>query len=800
MSFTRDTIRQDNICLIWIDDMIDIFTWRDAFGVTIQTPNIDRLMAEGIRFANAYATIPLCAPCRAEVATGLSPFVTGLVDLNRFWRDVLPPTASWVHDLRRAGFHTFTTGKTDANYKPMPEDYRRLLFHEDVPAEETGKRRKVHAYLDTGPGVAGVNHPDDDGAYDHTFYDHSVAQNAIDFLGRADPARRHLIQLGFKHPHYNLTCPDRFYQMYDPAQIVWPRSAHPDDYHGPQPGMAVYEMAYIVNGYWTPEKAGDEAWRQVVRGYFAACSHVDHEIGRFLDALRGSPLGRNTTVILVSDNGFNLGTHDSFHKMSQWDSAAHIPLGLWHAAMPGGQVVDCPVSLHNLPKTIMDLAGLPPRPDWTSGQSLLPLIDPCFGSYDREQSPLTAVFGTLSLRPSVPGHEHLRYIRYPNGEEHVYDVVRDPGETTNLAGGPEMDFLRAELVRAAARLGLDLSGMEQPDSGLNALMAMDGTVALKGPPADSHFWAYGTAADHVSPGRGERNALWYLGGPDGHVLRVPPGIGTVRIGTVRARDEAAGHAARAYEVVAHPESRITFEASERVAVHVRGSDRGDRMFGPVYAGAVFEGGSGGDLMVAVSTRRNDRHRFYGGAGDDTLIGNAGRATLDGGAGDDVIIGGTGFNRIYGGPGNDSITDGDRSSIIHTGPGRNTVTAGTGAHVFHVGPGDNRITGGPGGVTYHIAWGGVCRITDWRAGDRIVLQDWPGVPRILVEAGDTLITLGLSAVVLEGVVEADLSPDALVVEATPEANRKPSRAKKAGASVPTDRDLADLTASDEPEEE
>ena len=51
MSFTRDTIRQDNICLIWIDDMIDIFTWRDAFGVTIQTPNIDRLMAEGIRFA-----------------------------------------------------------------------------------------------------------------------------------------------------------------------------------------------------------------------------------------------------------------------------------------------------------------------------------------------------------------------------------------------------------------------------------------------------------------------------------------------------------------------------------------------------------------------------------------------------------------------------------------------------------------------------------------------------------------------------------------------------------------------------
>jgi hypothetical protein len=120
-----------------------------------------------------------------------------------------------------------------------------------------------------------------------------VAQNAIDFLGRADPSRRTLIQLGFKHPHYNLICPDRFYAQYDPARIRWPDIAHADDYHGPQPGFAVYEAAYIANGQWTPEKAGDEAWRQVVRAYFAACSHVDHEIGRFLDALDASPFGRD---------------------------------------------------------------------------------------------------------------------------------------------------------------------------------------------------------------------------------------------------------------------------------------------------------------------------------------------------------------------------------------------------------------------------------------------------------------------------------------------------------------------------
>ncbi|OIQ06802.1 MAG: sulfatase [Rhodobacteraceae bacterium CG2_30_10_405] len=777
MGFDPDTARAGNICVIWIDDMIDVFTWRKAFGVTIQTPNIDRLMADGTRFANAYATVPLCAPCRAELATGLSPFRTGLVDLNRFWRDVLPPTASWAFDLRRAGFRTFTTGKTDANYKPMPRDYSRILFHEDAEAVEKGRRRGAHDYLDKGPGITGINHPEDDGSCDHTFYDHSVAQNAIDYLTRADPARRHLIQLGFKHPHYNLVCPDRFYQMYDAAAIRWPTCAHPEDQFGPQPGMAVYEAAYIANGQWTPEKAGDEAWRQVVRGYFAACSHVDFEIGRFMDALRASRLGQNTTVLLLSDNGFNLGTHDSFHKMSQWDSAAHVPLGIWHAAMPGGQVVDLPVSLHNVPKTILDLAGLPPRPDWVSGQSLLPLIDPGFGAYDDTKSPLTAVFGTLSVRPSVPGLTQYRYFRHPNGEEHVYDVIADPGETTNLAGnlagGPQTAALRAELVAAGLELGLDLRGLGRPADGVNAMLAMDGSVVLAGGNGDNNYWAYGAAAEHINEHPdGGHDTLWYLAGPDGHTLQVPANIETVRIGTVVSRSEADRTSGKVLRIVAHPDSAITFESSERVPVHVTGSNAGDVMTGPVYAGATFAGGAGNDRLIAQSSRRNDAHAFYGGAGNDTLRGGNGRDTLDGGPGDDVITGGDGFNTIYGGTGNDVITDGDHSSTIHTGAGRNRVVSGSGKDRIFVGPGENVITGGSGGVSYHIAWGGVCEITDWHPEDTIDLSAWPGQPVFRRDGADLLITLGLSVVVIAGCGDEAALRRAVVLPATQSAPTRP----------------------------
>lgn len=758
MSFTRADIKDDNICVIWIDDMIDIFTWRNAFGLTISTPNIDRFMGEGVRFANAYATVPLCAPCRAELATGLSPFRTGLVDLNRFWRDVLPPTAGWQFDLRRAGFRTFTTGKVDSNYKPMPENYKRILFHEEPEARDAGRRSKVKDYLNKGPGISGVNHPDDDGSQDSKFYDYTVAQNAIEYLDRADPARRHLIQLGFKHPHYKLQCPDRFYQTYDPAGIVWPTTAAPEDYFGPQEGMAVYEAAYITNGPWTPEKAGDHAWREVVRAYFAAISHVDHEIGRFMDALRASDLADNTTVILLSDNGFNLGTHDSFHKMSQWDSAAHVPLGIWNARLDP-QVVDMPVSLHNLPKTILDLAGLPYRPDWVSGQSLLPLIDESFGTYDRTKSPVTSVFGTLSIRPSTDDLNRYRYFRYPNGEEHVYDLIADPGETENVAQTGPLDELRKALVDNALELGLDLRGFENPERGINAMMSLDGSVVMAGGNADNSYWAYGAHAENIREDQdGGEDTLWYMGGPDDYVLHAPAYVENIRIATVVSRNEENPSESKELSIVAHPDTPINFETSERVTVNVKGSRGADVMIGPKYGGAEFHGGGGDDTLIAMSGRRKDVHKFFGGAGNDTLIGGNGRDILDGGSGNDVIKGGDGHSTIHGGPGNDDITDGEGGSEIHTGPGRNIVRSAGGDDRIFIGAGHNRIEPGPGKAMFHVAYGGVTEFAAWHKDYALDLSDWPQSPDIQVNRdGSALIQLGVAIVrILDGAAEDQLA--------------------------------------------
>jgi arylsulfatase A-like enzyme len=753
MSFTKVDAQGDNICVIWIDDMIDVFTWHNAFGLTISTPNIDRFMGEGVRFSNAYATVPLCAPCRAELATGLSPFRTGLVDLNRFWRDILPPTAGWQFDLRRHGFRTFTTGKVDSNYKPMPEEYKRVLFHEEPEARDAGKRSGKHDYLDKGPGITGFNHPNDDGSQDSKFYDYTVAQNAIKYLDRADPDRRHLIQLGFKHPHYKLACPDRFYQTYDPAEIVWPTTAAPEDYFGPQEGMAVYEAAYIANGPWTPEKAGDHAWREVVRAYFAAISHVDHEIGRFMDALRASPMAKNTSVILLSDNGFNLGTHDSFHKMSQWDSAAHVPLGLWNARITEPRVIERPISLHNIPKTIMDLAGLPYRPDWVSGQSLLPLIDDSFGSFDTSKSPVTSVFGTLSVRPAGDDLKGYRYFRYPNGEEHVYDLINDPGEVENIFETAPLDELRQTLIDNALDLGLDLRGLENPARGVNAMMSLDGSVILAGGNADNSYWAYGKGAENIiEESDGGTDTLWYMGGPDDYVLHAPAYVENIRIATVVSRNEDDPTQSKEMAIVAHPDTPINFETSERVTVNVQGSRGADVMIGPKYGGATFHGGAGDDMLIAKSGRGKDVHFFYGGAGNDTLIGGNARDVLDGGTGDDVIRGGTGRSKIYGGPGNDDISDGTGASEIHTGPGRNLVRSEGGDDQIFVGNGHNTLRPGPGKAVFYIEYGGITVFHNWNNDYTLDLTKWPKPPQVSIsDHGYVDVILGVSVVRIHAAV-------------------------------------------------
>ena len=186
-------------------------------------------------------------------------------------------------------------------------------------------------------------------------------------------------------------------------------------------------------------------------------------------------------------------------------------------------------------------------------------------------------------------------------------------------------------------------------------------------------------------------------------------------------------------------------------VNVRGSRGNDVMTGPKYGGATFYGGEGDDRLIAIAKLPSAHHAFYGGSGQDTLIGGGGRDTLDGGTGDDEIHGTGGRNLIFGGHGNDVITDGDGSSTVHTGPGRNRVSLGGGNDVVHVGTGVNHIDPGSGAVRFVVTYGGVTRISVWDETQIYDLSAWPAPPQIARRAGGEVdLTLGLSVVRIAGV--------------------------------------------------
>jgi Ca2+-binding RTX toxin-like protein len=264
------------------------------------------------------------------------------------------------------------------------------------------------------------------------------------------------------------------------------------------------------------------------------------------------------------------------------------------------------------------------------------------------------------------------------------------------------------------------------------MMAVDGSVILAGGRGNNDYWAYGSDAEKIREHKdGGTDTLWYMAGPDDYILHCPPNVEKIRIATVVSRNESDGQVGKPLRIVAHPDSPIEFETSERVEIDLRGSDGDDIMIGPKHGAATF----------------------YGEAGNDTLHGGPGRDTLDGGTGDDVIFGYGGRNHIYGGHGNDVIEDGEGASTIDPGPGRNRVTLGAGDHEVLVGTGVTEIEALPGAKRFRISWGGVCVIRGWDAGQVYDLSGWPGAPQVQeIGSGVWRMRLGLGIVEVTGVAE------------------------------------------------
>ncbi|MEM7284579.1 MAG: sulfatase [Pseudomonadota bacterium] len=417
------TAARPNVILIITDDQNDYL--EKASGVDVQTPSIDELRNTSITFSHAYCASPVCGPSRAALFSGLYPHHTGAY-LNGCdpWRKSRPlKEAETLPELfQRSGYQTWGMGK---------------LYHAKLPNERINRQwgNKARAnggfapFPDKEHQFAGkfFSVQEWDGA-DTEFPDVKSANDAISFLDNYDSEEPFFMVYGLWRPHTPWTAPRRFFDGYDPQDIVLPPSGYSKDDLQDIPNHGLH-LASIYGQRW--KRFGDsnrDAWRRIMHGYLACTTFADWNVGRVLNALDRSQRADETIVIVTSDNGFHVGEKHHFGKSTLWEKSANVPLLIrLPGKKKGGAICSAPVGLIDLYPTLRVRCGLEEPKQKLDGRDLSPLLTDPTAAWPHSAI-TTYGEGRFSLR-SGP----WRYIRYKDGSEELYDHMADPHEFKNLA-------------------------------------------------------------------------------------------------------------------------------------------------------------------------------------------------------------------------------------------------------------------------------------------------------------------------------------------------------------------------------
>lgn len=346
----------------------------DCLGVDghpcLQTPNMDALAADGVRFRRAYSTCPVCIPARRSLMTGLHPDKHGVVG----WisgQDLDAPTLPQL--LRDAGYQTGLVGRHMDLHPPR----KRYGFEEMTIA--TSADNDYDEFIDRhapeGGGYSGSGVRSNDWTArtwhlpEHLHRTNWITNEALRFLRRRDPSRPWFLTVSYQAPHPPLTPPEFYFNRYLRAEL-------------PAPLMGDWaEKPKFIGG--APQLISNridlkgEALLSGQAAYYGLINHIDDQIRRLLSTQGKVFDPEKTLVIFTSDHGEMLGDHYFFMKSLPYEGAARIPFFMrlpnsWKNAARG-EVNDLPVCLEDIMPTLLDAAGVA-IPDGINGQSLLPVL------------------------------------------------------------------------------------------------------------------------------------------------------------------------------------------------------------------------------------------------------------------------------------------------------------------------------------------------------------------------------------------------------------------------------------------
>ena len=432
-----------NVLLIAVDDLRPELGAYGAFA--INTPSIDALAQEGIRFSRAYTQMATCSPSRTSLMTGLRPDTSGVRDLRTHFRDTVPGVVTLPQYFKNHGYHTEGICKVYHDGLDDPQSWS--IPHKNAwgPGAPLGPDGKRLAY-------AAVDVPES------SFADYKCADLAIDAIG-ASRDRPFFITVGFKKPHLPFLAPPAYFDMYDENAI--PMAKNP--YRAVDAPDVAFENWSELQAYSQIPPAGqsfdEELRRNLKHGYYASTTFVDAQVGRVLDALESAGLSDNTLVVFFSDHGFHLGEQDDWGKHTNFEVGTRVPLIIRDPGGATNQTTEALVELIDLYPTIIELAGLPvPNAQQRGGyplegDSVAEIIDSPSVASRRgafSQWIRNGYFGN-SIRTDA-----YRFTEWVRGDERLYELYDhtiDPDETVNVVADDQYSTIVEALKNALAAGG-----------------------------------------------------------------------------------------------------------------------------------------------------------------------------------------------------------------------------------------------------------------------------------------------------------------------------------------------------------
>ncbi|WP_019419384.1 arylsulfatase [Paenibacillus sp. OSY-SE] len=443
MTHTKTTSKRPNVLLITVDQMrFDCLSI--AGHPIVETPNLDELARTGVRFDRAYSATPTCVPARAAIFTGQSQRSHGRVG----YRDCVP----WNYDttlpgeLAKAGYHTQCVGKMHVYPARNLLGFHNVVMHDgylhhnrfrhNVPAHEHFDQ--VDDYLvwlrERVPGADLTDLGLDCNASTVARPWHLpemlhptnwVVTQSIDFLRRRDPSKPFFLWMSFVRPHPPFDPPQAYLDLYKDIEI-------PD----PPVGDWADEEDLAQEGLNPVTFRGNVPKRRLkyaMAAYYALITHLDHQIGRFLQVLNEYGELNETIIVFTSDHGELLGDHNLFRKSLPYEGSTRVPFIVNdpgnRLGLKRGTVAEEIVEMRDIMPTLLDAAGVA-VPSSVDGKSVIGVARGDNTDWWRDYLHGEQAQGNASNHWVTNGKE--KYIWFSQtGEEQYFNLEHDPNELHN---------------------------------------------------------------------------------------------------------------------------------------------------------------------------------------------------------------------------------------------------------------------------------------------------------------------------------------------------------------------------------